>query len=193
MSPNVKTPLALEHALLGFLRRGPSHAYEIHRWLQAASALGLVWHIKQSRLYALLARLEEAGYLAGEAAPQETRPPRRVLHLTPAGEAAFAAWLATPVRSGRDLRQEFLAKLYFAQDAGPQAVALLLARQRAACEAVLEELTGKTAAAPAERPFERLVYQFRAGQMAACLAWLETCAATLVPEGAAIRSGEVDA
>jgi DNA-binding PadR family transcriptional regulator len=164
---------------LGFLRRGPSHAYEIHRQLQATSALGLVWHLKQSQLYALLARLEEAGYLYATTETQGPRPPRRRLYLTPAGTAALQSWLVTPVRNGRDFRQEFLAKLYFAQEDGPGTVAALLAAQRAACETLLGDLQRRRAATPGDRPFARLVYEFRIGQMEACLAWLDLCAAQL--------------
>ncbi len=47
MSPMIKTPLTIEHALLGFLRQRPMHAYEIHQTLLRAEALGLVWHLKQ--------------------------------------------------------------------------------------------------------------------------------------------------
>ena len=91
MSPMVKTPLSMEHALLGFVRQRPLHAYEIHQTLAQAEALGLVWHLKQGQTYALLARLEEAGYLAATIEPQDLRPPRKVLHLTPAGGFLLAA------------------------------------------------------------------------------------------------------
>jgi PadR family transcriptional regulator AphA len=76
MSPMVKLPLTIEHALLGLLRRGPMHAYEMHRMLLQSEALGLVWRLKQSQLYALLGRLEEAGYVAGVVEAQPARPPR---------------------------------------------------------------------------------------------------------------------
>src|SRR3712207_428899 len=114
MSPMVKLPLTLEHALLGFLWQRPMHAYEIHQMLKEARALGLIWHLKQSQLYALLARLEEEGYITSITEPQGTRPPRRVMHLTSQGREAFQRWLVEPVAHGRDFRQEFLAKLFFA-------------------------------------------------------------------------------
>ena len=97
MSPMVKTPLTMEYALLGFLRDAPMHAYEMHQKLLDAEALGMVWRIKQSQLYALLARLEEVGYLTTVTAPQETRPARKMMYMTEEGRAAFGAWLETPV------------------------------------------------------------------------------------------------
>src|SRR5919199_4108737 len=133
MSPMVKLPLALEHALLGLLREQPMHAYQMYQRLAQPEDLGLVWHLKQSQLYALLARLEDAGYIAATVEPQGSRPPRRMLHLTASGAAALDTWLHTPVAHGREFRQEFMAKLFFARQDGPLAVAQLIADQREAC------------------------------------------------------------
>ena len=63
MCPMIKTPLTMEYALLGFLRQRPMHAYEMHQTLMQAEALGLVWHVKQSQLYALITRLEDEAFV----------------------------------------------------------------------------------------------------------------------------------
>jgi DNA-binding PadR family transcriptional regulator len=170
----------LEHALLGLLHERPMHAYEMDRQLRQTEQLGLVWHLKQGHLYALLARLEAAGYLVSTAEAQGTRPPRKMLHLTPHAEADFAEWMAMPVEHGRDFRQEFLAKLYFASREGPAAVDELVTRQRQACLGWLEELQTRSAAVDAGRHFELLVLRFRAGQIEAILRWLEECAGVFV-------------
>lgn len=176
----LKQPLSLEHALLGFLKERPLHAYEIYQMLKQAQALGLVWRVKQSQLYALLARLEEAGYLSSTAELQENRPPRKVMRLTDEGEHAFAEWLMLPVTHGRDLRLEFLAKLFFAARAGPAAVTQLIQAQRRLFQAQLVSLHSQAAAIHNQRAYDWLVLQFRIGQMEAMLAWLETCKTTLV-------------
>jgi DNA-binding PadR family transcriptional regulator len=173
----IKAPLTMEHALLGFLCDAPMHAYEMHQQLHEAEALGLVWRIKQSQLYALLARLEEVGYLTTVTAPQETRPARKMLHLTPAGRAAFETWRISPVYHGRDLRQEFLAKLYFAHLDGAASVATLVEAQRAVCRTMLVAMQGRADAAT--QPYARLVYEFRYSQVKASFEWLEQCEATL--------------
>lgn len=184
MSPMVKLPLATEHALLGCLWDAPMHAYEMHRTLMEARALGLVWRLKQAQLYALLARLEEAGYITSTVEPQETRPARKVLHLTPAGRDAYLAWLHSPVEHGRDFRIEFLAKLFWAQRHDAATVTALLDAQRAACLLWLDDIHARM-----ERndlhPFERVVREFRAGQIEAILRWLDTCTTTLGPGVAA--------
>jgi DNA-binding PadR family transcriptional regulator len=174
----VKASLTIEHALLGFLQVGSMHAYEMHRHLQRAGSLGLVWRIKQSQLYALLARLESAGYLTTTTAPQEPRPARKMLHLTPAGRRAFQLWRTTPVAHGRELRQEFLAKLYFAQQESPTTASGLIEAQREVCRTMLARLQERAGQAP--NSYARLVFAFRRSQLTASLAWLDECAATLV-------------
>lgn len=173
LSPAATRSLTLEHALLGFLHRRPMHAYELHRTLAHSAELGLVWRLKQARLYALLRRLEAAGYISAVAQEQDAGPPRTLLGLTPQGRVAFERWVGSPVRRGRDLRLEFLAKLYFARELGPPQVARLVARQRRECEAWAEELSASATAA--DRPYTRLVCQFRLGQVHANLRWLELC------------------
>jgi DNA-binding PadR family transcriptional regulator len=175
MTTIAKAPPGLEHALLGFLRDAPTHAYDIHARLAQVEALGLVWRLKQGHLYALLARLEEEGYIAGTMQPQGTRPPRRVLSLTAAGREAFAQWLVTPVAHGRDLRLEFLAKLFFAAREGPATVAALVAAQRAQAERWRADLRRQADALPADRRFERVVLGFRGSQIEAILHWLDDC------------------
>jgi DNA-binding PadR family transcriptional regulator len=179
MSRITKSPLTYELALLGFLRQGPVHAYEIHRRLRKTSGLRLIWTVKQSQLYALLARLEEEGYVVATVEPQEGRPPRKVLRLTQQGEAAYWRWLSSPVRRPRQFRQEFLARLYWAVEEGPEVVAELVAQQRAACRALVAELQAQAEVVAGETPYEGLVYRLRLAQTQAHLAWLDEVAEAL--------------
>ena len=180
--PRLKEPLTLEYALLGFLRAGPAHAYEIHQRMAQTEVVGLVWRLKQRQLYALLEWLEAEGYVEGTTEPQGNRPPRRVLTLTPSGEARFCQWLGQPVDHGRDLRQEFMAKLYFAHLEGAATVNALIERQQQVCQRRLSGFQRQLATIPAERPLDRLVWQFRQDQMTMILQWLETCRTLLIPQ-----------
>ena len=176
----LKLPLTLEHALLGFVRERPRHAYEIHQQLEQAEALGLVWHLKQSQLYALIGKLEEEGYLNATVVQQGARAPRKLLALTPRGAAAFDHWLHAPVTHGRDIRQEFLAKLYFIRQEGPEAIRTLLDRQRDVCRNAIDDVASQRAVLADERVYEDLVLQFRVGQLNAVLDWLDVCEHTLI-------------
>lgn len=180
----MKQPFTIELALLGFVRHQPMHPYEIHQRLEQHDALGAVWHLKQGHLYAILRRLEEEGYVVSVTQPQGTRPPRKVLSMTPEGRTTFLQWLSEPVAHGRDFRLEFLAKLFFAQQEGPAAVGLLVERQRHAFQQRQDQLDRRLAALPAGRPYEQLVLEFRRSQLATIIAWLDRCVETLTPASA---------
>ena len=174
MCPMVRRPPAMELALLGFLRQGPQHGYQIHLLLSDPAGLGPIWRLKQSQLYALLTKLEKDGYIWGELEPQAAaaRPPRRMYQLTITGQTAYQNWLRTPVNVPRLMRQEFMAKYYFARLEGQAQVKVLIDLQRATCLQWLETLYAEQAA---ESAFSRVVYRYRLGQMEAALAWLDTC------------------
>jgi DNA-binding PadR family transcriptional regulator len=180
MSPMVKLPLSLEYALLGFLRGGPSYPYDIHQQLERASVLHLVWRLKQRQTYALLERLEEAGYLRSETILQGRRPPRRMLSLTDAGRAAFEQWVVLPVEHGREFRQMFMVKLFFAQREGGGTVALLIERQIIACREWLQAFQGQLDTITPDDVLDNLVLRFRIGQLEAIVIWLEHCREALV-------------
>ncbi|MCL4867737.1 MAG: PadR family transcriptional regulator [Anaerolineae bacterium] len=168
--------LNLELALLGFLNEQPQHGYAIHQQLFDPTGLGSVWRLKLSQLYALLHKLEQTGYVVTTLELQESRPPRKLFHLTPAGAAAFAQWIATPVPRGRALRLEFLVKLYFARQIGPEAAAQLIAAQREQCQTWLAAGEASLHEAQAQgRSYSYLVKQFRQGQIEAVVAWLDSC------------------
>lgn len=174
MSPKQRAALSVEHALLGYLLEQPLHGYDIFGRLREPKQLGAVWRLKQAHLYALLGRLEDEGLLTGESVAQETRPPKRLLHLTTAGRAAFDTWLRRPVRHGRELRIEFLAKLFWARRIGEDAAYRLVAVQRAECERWLAAENDDIAR---DEPYARLVTSFRRGQIEAMLRWLDECQA----------------
>ncbi|MBX0327894.1 molybdate ABC transporter substrate-binding protein [Oscillochloris sp. ZM17-4] len=184
MSPRRQSPLTIELALLGFISQQPMHAYAAYQQLTAPDALGRIWQLKLSHFYALASKLERAGYLATELEPQGARPPRKVLRVTEAGAAAFANWLATPVDDPAQLRLDFLARLYFAERAGPAAVRSLLAAQRAAGrawrDAMRAQLLGR-----AGQPDAGLFLQLRIRQLESFLAWLDRTLAA-PPEASAV-------
>ena len=170
--------LTVEHALLGFIYERPAHGYEIYQQLSAPDGLWQVWRLKQAQLYALLAKLEDNGYILADLQPQAARPPRKIYTLTDKGRTAFLRWLLTPVARGRQMRIEFLSKLYFACRQGPTVADALLAQQTAACEQWLAHLRRQPPAAPQEL-FVYAVQQFRIDQVESFLAWLADCRAHL--------------
>jgi DNA-binding PadR family transcriptional regulator len=165
----------VELALLGFLRHGPSHGYEIYHQLSRASELRVVWRMKQSRLYALLGRLEEQGLLRATLEPQETKPPRKVFHLTAQGEAAYREWLEQPVDQPREMRLAFMLKLYFAMQEGGEPTLRLIERQRTVCAEWLEVQAGAS-----DEPFIRAVRGYRRAHIGAIRDWLASLPAEML-------------
>lgn len=167
--------LTIEHALLGFLREQPRHGYAIYQELTDPAGLWIVWRMKQSQLYALLSKLDDQGLLTSSVEPQEGRPPRKVYRLTDAGEAAFLAWVKSPVAHGRQFRMDFLAKLFFARREGQPAVGELIDAQRAVCREWLDAQQTASEETSEDAVFQQLVHQYRTGQIHAMLDWLDAC------------------
>ena len=178
MPQNAKREPTIEYALLGFLRERPMHGYEIHQKMGQPTGLGLVWHLKQSQLYALLGKLERWGYLSKRTEQRPSHPPRKVFELTALGQEQFLNWLENPVVHGRELRLDFLAKLYFVQREDSAILQRLIDRQRQTCRTWLQ--SGQPHIFDDEATYESLVHQFRVGQIDAMLDWLDTCEQALV-------------
>lgn len=84
--------------VLGAVRAHPAHGYALAEHLEA----GLGWTLGLTRptLYASLNRMEERGWLVAEEQREGGAPPRRVVHVTDAGEAAYRSLLERCAREG---------------------------------------------------------------------------------------------
>jgi len=167
MSPRAALPLHLEYTLLGLLRQRPQYGYDIlQNW---DKNLGIIWKVKPGRLYAALNKLEQSGLVSAQLESGENAPARKVFALTPQGEAAFSRWLASPVSSPREFRQEWFAKLFFSSEFSPEERGALYANQIDAARAWLRaqnelNLTGSV--------FEEQVRRFRQMQIQSILDFL---------------------
>jgi len=163
----MKAIISPEPALLGFLRAGPLHGYDLHK--QVVTQLGPVWHLGMSQMYAILKEYAARGWIQTLVIPQNGRPPRKMLQLTPAGRRAFNAWMAQAARGLREFRVDFFARLYFAREAGRPALREFLDHQ-------LDETRRERIAlqhAKTNSDYAALVRDFRIAQLETILAWLE--------------------
>jgi len=172
-------PLALEYVLLGILDQNPMHGYDLFRRLNSINGIRLIWNLKQSLLYALLDKLESDGLLSGQVIAGESRPSRREYSLTPAGREAFHAWMHSPVEHGRQMRQDFLARLYFAIQAGNETALGLIDQQKQLCLRWQEEIQSSCRESTGSN-FDRFVLSFRLSQVQSMLDWLENCTRELI-------------
>ena len=181
-----------EHAILGLLALNegpqPGYGYDLARSFGEREPLGEVLRLEPGMLYHHLKKLARAGWVEAAVEPQGARPPRRVYRLTRAGRAELGRWLAEPVRHTREIRLEFLVKLYFARRLDPERAVRLLAEQRETCRRLEESLADQLArldagqtvesTEPEARAFTRLVLELRLAQTRAAGAWLDRAAAT---------------
>ncbi len=178
MSPRQSSPLSLEFILLGFLIEKPVHGYDLYREISKLTDLSEVWRIKQSQLYALLEKLEAAGLVSSTHVTTESFVARREYQATDEGIAAFRVWTALPVEHPREMRQEFLGKLYFARQAGVDKALALVTAQRTNCLQWREMLENLTVSTETGR-FKNTVDQFRLHQVRSMILWLDEVEAEL--------------
>ncbi len=173
----MKTQPASEYALLGALMTVPRHGYEIRAFLR--KGLGATWHIPTSQLYAQLKRLEERGDLRSGLEAQDSRPSRRVFELTAQGRDTFLAWVSTPTEHVRDLRVEFLAKLFFVRKLGLDGIRLIRDQDR-----ILQQTLArmKDRLEQEKDPYRRLSAGFKRATAEAWRNWLVQEAQPFVEE-----------
>lgn len=158
-----------EWALLGVLSLGPGHGYDLHALV--SDKLGSVWQLGLSRTYAILTRLEKAGLVSHRRVSQSDRPTKKIFSLTGTGESVFQDWLARPVDNIRDIRLEFLMKLFFAEKNGQEKVTALLTSQMENCRSRLSGL--EKAKDRAVNSIDRQAIDYRMHMTQATCDWLE--------------------
>ncbi|OEJ30600.1 PadR family transcriptional regulator [Streptomyces subrutilus] len=129
--------MALRHAVLAALLEGEYSGYQLAKVFDVSVAN--FWHALPQQLYAELAKLEKEGLVAGRQVVQETRPNKRLFHVTDAGRAAleeFAAGAAKP----SVIRDDLLVKVQTADRIGTRPVIEQLEARAVAAEAKIELL-----------------------------------------------------
>jgi DNA-binding PadR family transcriptional regulator len=164
----MKNRLRTEYVLLGTLFQGPKHGYEIMLFLD--TALQSTWQVSSSQLYVLLKKLESQGLLKCSLKAQKTRPAKRVFSLTPAGKKGFLEWLRSPVEHVRDLRIEFIAKLFFFHRHSLKGGEDLIKIQIELLEGLKKKIKRKRA--KEGDPFKKLVFEIKIITIEAWLQWL---------------------
>src|SRR2546425_9449838 len=102
--------------VLGMLSLGKRTGYEIKQLVDVSTRL--FWAASYGQIYPELKRLEDAGLIEGEDAPAGGRQ-RRSYRLTPEGEAALHDWLVSDGAPVREVRDEALLRLFFADLLSP--------------------------------------------------------------------------
>ena len=166
-----------EFALLGLIGQSPSremHGYDLAR-VFGESALGKIIRLEPGMLYHYLKKLARDGYITTRIESQSGRPDRQVHALTEQGESALRAWIAAPVRSTREIRLDFLIKLFLARQLEPGQAVNLVREQQAVMQKrvanLRRQLDDPQPIDPTQQ-FGESVLHLRLGQTESALEWL---------------------
>lgn len=111
----------ITYGVLGLLAFwGPLSGYDLKRLFD--HILAPMWGAAHSQIYNELRRMKELGWVEMQREEQETRPDRKVYHLTQVGQQALADWQEQPP-TVLQLRDELLLKVLFGSFASPEALA----------------------------------------------------------------------
>lgn len=169
--PSASRSLGLaEYPPLGALSLGAAHGYDVFRFLN--DNLRDICRFGRSQTYAVLSRLEQEGLVSHEKVEQENLPAKKVFQLTDMGKEAFNAWVRSPVAHIRDLRVEFLVKLFFAGLGPPGVREKLLADQLEVCRRKADRLEELKRVGRNQIEVQALSY--RAEIIRATMTWLRT-------------------
>lgn len=160
-----------EYAILCLLTLRPMHGYEMV-CLLAAEGLDAICPVEQSTLYTYLRTLESRGLVSWSEERVGSRPPRKVFELSEPGRNLVEEWLRRPVERIREVRLEFLLKVFFLGAIDRMALRELLAQQIEVCEEYIEDCRSNIAGSP----FRRLVALSKSSAAESTLAWLKSYA-----------------
>ncbi len=170
-----------EFTLLGMIALstgsgGAIHGYDLSRQLTEGPIREVI-RIEPGMLYHYLKKLASRDFISSTTETQEGRPDRRMHALTSRGQTMMDDWLAEPVQATREMRLDFLLKLWFARQLDPDRAKALIVAQRdvinslmTSLETQLERVSGTSA----DDRFARKVIELRLAQNRAAATWLDT-------------------
>lgn len=123
----MKRSSSSQFAILGMLTLGAMTGYELRQTI--AGSIANFWSESYGQIYPALKALEKQGWAVSKQKNKQARlsggRERITYSITAKGRAALRAWLHEPAQRQQP-RNETLLKLFFAAEAGPQAIADLL-------------------------------------------------------------------
>lgn len=132
--------MSLRYALLAILRVGAVSGYDLQK--QFSQSVGHVWHAPDSQIYPELRKMENEGLIEGEDQTRGERGTRRVYHVTAAGEAAYLAWMQTPLDYQR-VRDPAHLRAAYLENATPDSAREFLHAHITQWEGELEQFEGQ--------------------------------------------------
>ncbi len=171
--------MSVRYAILGLLAQRPRHGYELKAAFEALAGGSESWDIKPAQIYTTLERLEVAGLVAQETAPQEPGAEKHNYLLTEQGQHALTEWFESgvPVEHQRD---EFFIKLMISLAAGQGNPRQIIQTQRVALYHELHNATTQRSSLDPSISLAQILLQDKAiMHLEADLRWLDFVEARL--------------
>ena len=108
--------MSLAHALLPSLQEKSSSGYDLARRFD--KSIGFFWRATHQQIYRELARMEAAGWISSEAAPDGGRTRKKLYKVCPAGRKELKRWAREPAPMV-ELRDELMVRLRADAVVGP--------------------------------------------------------------------------
>ncbi|MBQ6510221.1 MAG: PadR family transcriptional regulator [Flexilinea sp.] len=167
-------PLTMDYMLLGIIGQHPTHAYDLYRQLTGSEELKTLWTFRQSRLYAVLDKIERNGMITTHIDPESTLPVRKICTLTDEGKATFEAWLHSPVEHMNEIRSDFLGKLYFLKERPESERKAVVEAQVRQCEVWQQRIEKQLERNNDPKDYLHIIYSFRSEFIRSTLTWLNS-------------------
>lgn len=100
--------MSLSHALMTSLLEKSSSGYDLARRFD--KSIGYFWRATHQQIYRDLARMEQSGWIASEAAPDGGRTRKKIYRVLEAGRIELERWAREPAPLF-DIRDEFIVRL----------------------------------------------------------------------------------
>ncbi|MBC7699492.1 PadR family transcriptional regulator [Aquabacterium sp.] len=127
--------MSLSHALMTSLIEKSSSGYDLARRFD--KSIGFFWHATHQQIYRELARMEKAGWIASEAAPDGGKTRKRIYRVLSDGQQELQRWAREPAPP-MDMRDELMVRLRADAVVGPLGLDTELERRLALHQAKLQ-------------------------------------------------------
>jgi len=150
---------------------GPKHGYEMHSYF--SSHMDQFWRLSMSQIYALLKRMEKNGVVISKGELQNNRPAKKIFFITQTGKEGFLNWVYSPVNHVRNLRIEFMAKLFFMKELNLTSAPAMIDKQIDILQEKLHLLQHPKENSMDE--FQKALHSFKIAQTTSAINWLKEC------------------
>jgi Predicted transcriptional regulators len=134
--------MSLAHAILGWLNVEPMTGYDLNQVIEISTQH--FWSTSQSQIYRTLSKIESRGWVAKEVIMQADRPPRKVYHITEAGQSELESWIVT-FHKPLPPRIPWLIQVFFAGQVSDEAIVSVLEKKLANLRQRLQKISASRA------------------------------------------------